>query len=84
MGIGSGSVGSGAIGSFTKPDEFEELSEDEKDETYTELYEEIQEHRSDFEEYRTNNKRHRKYTWIWRISSFVVGNITGAVLTLLL
>lgn len=67
-----------------EPDEFEEQSDEKKNEDYRKLYERMEYLIDEVEENREEANRWRTRSWIWRISSFVAGNVAGFLIAVLL
>jgi hypothetical protein len=81
MTYGGGAYGEAPYGSVPEPEEFNEQSEQEKNEDYREIYNKLEELDKEIKEHKSNAEKWRRDSWIWRAGSFVTGNITGLIIS---
>jgi len=80
MKYGEGGYGEGGYGG-PEPEEFEKQSEEEKNEDYRKMYSKLESLEDEVYESRNEAKQWRRQSWIWRLGSFSVGNISGLILS---
>ena len=84
MAYGSGVYGEGLYGGAPDPEKFEEQSEQEKNEDYRELYNKLEEVDEELKKQKNDTERWRRNSWFWRAGSFVAGNGTGLIISVLI
>lgn len=82
MTLGGAAIGNAAIGSAPEPEEirFEELSHQEFEKLYTDVYDRLDEVNQHLESMQTKQTNWRRRSWIWRFCSFLIGFGVGVFL----
>jgi len=84
MTYGGSAYGEAPYGGAPEPDEFEEQTEQQKNEDYRKIYKKLEKLDREIKENKSDTERWRRNSWVWRIGSFITGNITGIVISSLI